>query len=285
MRTYFKNLIRRFIDNLIGYITNIGEIRRRLDIGIDAYWNEKRRHAKNPFIRFGEKYFSQNDEDGIILEITKRMDLKNGVFVEFGCGNGLENNSIILLFRGWRGVWIGNVDLAIQISSTERLNFIKAWVLIENCVGLLTEGLQQISAASMNVLSIDLDGNDYYFLAELLARGCNPDLIIVEYNGKFPPPISFVVPYCAERQWDLTDNFGASIQAFCDLMQPYQYSLVCCNLTGTNAFFVKSSYLHLFPEIPRDIGDIFVPADYNWFFRRGHKVSPATIERAFLQGK
>jgi hypothetical protein len=72
----------------------------------------------NPLTRKGCKYFSQNDEDGILLEIFRRID--NGgdtkkAFIEFGVGNGLENNSLILLMQGWRGFWAGGEDLAFTI--------------------------------------------------------------------------------------------------------------------------------------------------------------------------
>ena len=41
------------------------------------------------------------------------------------------------------------------------------------------------------------------------------------------------------------------------------YKLIVCNFaTGCNAFFVKESYADLFPEVPSDIKDIYVPAKY-----------------------
>jgi len=47
--------------------------------------------------RFGSKGYSQNDEDGIIREIFKRIGTTDKRFVEFGTGNGLENNTVFLL--------------------------------------------------------------------------------------------------------------------------------------------------------------------------------------------
>ncbi len=54
----------------------------------------------------GRKMFSQNDEDGIIIEIFRRIGTTNKTFVEFGCGDGIENNSYALLFQDWNGLWI-----------------------------------------------------------------------------------------------------------------------------------------------------------------------------------
>lgn len=44
----------------------------------------------NPLNRFGKKCFSQTDEDGIVMEILKRIGIiANGVYAEFGVGTGL----------------------------------------------------------------------------------------------------------------------------------------------------------------------------------------------------
>ncbi len=57
-------------------------------------------------IPHGYKVYSQNEEDGIIREIFNRIDTTNKTFVELGVGNGLENNTLTLLFENWKGLWI-----------------------------------------------------------------------------------------------------------------------------------------------------------------------------------
>src|SRR5699024_652937 len=54
----------------------------------------------------GYKTYSQSDEDGILESIFARLGEGGRSFAEFGCGNGLENNTHLLLLKGWRGVWI-----------------------------------------------------------------------------------------------------------------------------------------------------------------------------------
>lgn len=56
--------------------------------------------------------FSQFDEDSITLEILNRIGLHKGFFVEFGVGNGLENNSIVLLASDWEGAWFGGQEIS-----------------------------------------------------------------------------------------------------------------------------------------------------------------------------
>ena len=114
------------------------------------------------------------------------------------------------------------------------------------------------ACVSVDVISIDLDGNDYYFCNQLLKSGVSPSLFIVEYNARFAPPIKFVIDYDKNHNWDSSDYYGASLQSFVDLFTKYQYRLICCNAaTGVNAFFVKDINIHLFPEVPDDIEDIY----------------------------
>src|SRR5262245_9378792 len=56
--------------------------------------------------RHGFRTFSQNDEDGILQEIFRRIGTANRTFVEFGVQDGLESNTRLLLYQGWRGLWI-----------------------------------------------------------------------------------------------------------------------------------------------------------------------------------
>src|SRR5262249_44479602 len=55
---------------------------------------------------YGFSVYSQADEDGILEEILKRVDIPRGRFLEIGAGDGLENNTAYLLAKGWEGVWV-----------------------------------------------------------------------------------------------------------------------------------------------------------------------------------
>jgi hypothetical protein len=56
--------------------------------------------------RHGYRSFSQNEEDGVIDEIFRRIGTTNRFFVELGVETGVENNTLALLLGGWRGLWI-----------------------------------------------------------------------------------------------------------------------------------------------------------------------------------
>lgn len=279
MKSFLGRARNRLIQPLIPDISPL--LRSQYDSLLQAMHAEAARTAKNPLNRFGAKYFSQTDEDGITLEIVRRLGLTAGIFAELGVGDGLENNTLILLATGWRGFWIGGEDLAFNHQlNPKRLTYLKAWVSLENIVPLMRQGFESVVANELDVLSLDLDGNDFYFAKEILVAGIRPKLFILEYNAKFPPPIKWTISYDAKHVWDGTDYQGASLALFCELLAEFSYTLVCCNAaTGVNAFFVRNEYLPEFGDVPKDLEDIFVGCRYHLYRRWGHPPSGKTVER------
>lgn len=76
---------------------------------------------------FGFKGYSQNDEDGIIQEIFRRIGTTDRKFIEFGTGNGLENNTAYLLCQGWSGLWL---DGSMADHQAQTRNF--GWAIDKN---------------------------------------------------------------------------------------------------------------------------------------------------------
>ena len=64
------------------------------ELELAKMWGLHPQREANPLTRNPYKFFSQSDEDGITLEILRRMQLTNGSFLEFGVGNGFENNTL-----------------------------------------------------------------------------------------------------------------------------------------------------------------------------------------------
>ena len=124
--------------------------------------------------------FSQGGEDGITLEIIKRMEIKLGTFVEFGAGDGLENNSLILIALGWKGIWIDAKNLETTFPLTGRVRYGCHWITASNAVTILNKELHSHGILNVDLLSLDLDGNDYWILQNLLLSNLNPK--IIEHN-------------------------------------------------------------------------------------------------------
>lgn len=225
----------------------------------EIYKNRQLRHP-NLLCRYGKRIFCQSDEDGLTIEILRRLNVDKGSFIELGVGNGTENNTLALLSLGFKGAWIGGEELAFKISpQCQRLSYQKAWITLENIENLYKNALTSIGVENPDVLSIDLDGNDYYFMKKVLSLKSRPKLIICEINGIFPPPIEFTVEYSADHVWERDDYQGCSLSLMEKLLVTYGYKLIVCNAaTGVNAFFVSEEFFGLFPETPDNINDIYV---------------------------
>ena len=230
--------------------------------------------------RHGRKVWSQNDEDGILEEIFRRIGTPSRSFVEFGVSHGRECNTLKLLVEGWRGLWMESDPaqcerirrvFAAQIGDG-RLELQQASVTAENINALLAAS-KNASAGELDLLSIDIDGNDYHVLKALAAR---PRVLVVEYNGKYPPPIDLVIPYDPAHRWDGTDYAGNSLQAIANLAARKGYRLVGTNITGVNAFFVRRDLAgkHFADE---DVAALFNPARF--WLSPGYVSSYPTGER------
>ena len=62
---------------------------------------------------------------------------------------------------------------------------------------------------------------------------------MIEYNAGLRPPLSLTVPYQPNRAGDGTNFFGASLEALVRLGRAKGYRIVGCNISGSNAFFVR----------------------------------------------
>lgn len=251
------------------------------DILIEMRTEYMRTLDKNPISRLGRKCFSQGDEDGITLELINRLDIQNGHFVEFGVGDGTENNTLILKAIGWSGIWIGGQDILPTIpDKPASFIFDRKWISKSNVVELLQKNMRYSDANSINFLSIDLDGNDIEYLEEVLSKsGFLPDIVCAEYNAKFFPPVRWRMPYDENHLWKSDDYFGSSLMSYVDMMESHGYFLVACNSqSGSNAFFVKETHREKFMDIPREIMQIYKPPLYKFYSRYGHRKSTKTVE-------
>jgi hypothetical protein len=223
-------------------------------VAIETYLEQKLQQIKysNPLNlnRFEYQVLSQNGEDGIIYEIFSRIGTDSKFFVEFGVGNGTENNSAYLLLQNWEGIWIeGSKEYCdsmklgySDIIKDGKLQIKESFITKENIVKLFEESKVP---TNLDFLSIDIDGNDYW-VWEALGK-YKPRVVAIEYNASLGPHIEWVMPYNENHVWNGTEKghyFGASLKSFEILGRKLGYSLVGCNLTGANAFFVRNDLVN-----------------------------------------
>ncbi|MET3382597.1 MULTISPECIES: hypothetical protein [Variovorax] len=227
----------------------------------------------------GWNSYAQCDEDGMIracLERLKGRAEMSGTFIEVGCGNGLENNTHQLLLDGYRGGWLDgsprNIAFIAEHLGTlksERLLVTEAFVTKETVRPLVAQFREHLDTADIDFFSFDLDGNDLH-LMPLALEEIAPKIICVEYNGKFPPPTSLSMAYVGDHQWAEDDYYGATLQAWVDLFSG-RYTLVSCNLSGVNAFFVRDDLVAAFKVYPVD--QLYQPCRYWLVGNNGHRAS------------
>lgn len=196
--------------------------------------------------KYGFKVYSQNDEDGIIEEIFNRIGATNKVFIEFGVQDGIESNGHYLLLKGWKGLWIECDDESYRRIMTKFESVIKAGKLKVAYDFITRDNINRIFeehnvVGEIDLLSIDIDGNDYHVWKAIQA--VRPRVVVIEYNAKMPPSCEWVMPYCEQHMWDGGDKHGASLLALAGLAREKDYTLVGTNISGVNAFFVRNDCL------------------------------------------
>lgn len=223
-------------------------------------------------MRYQRQVCSQNGEDGIIHEIFRRIGTTNRVFAEVGVGNGSENNSAFLLSVGWTGFWIDGNDGYVEALKDRRdladgcLKWLVSFVTREN-IAVLFEQLGV--PREPDLLSIDIDQNTYFAWEGL--KGYQPRVVVVEYNSAIPPDVDWKVHYHADRTWDGSQNFGASLKAYENLGRKLGYSLVACEVVGANAFFVRDDLIEDKFAAPFTSENHYEPPRYELQSRRSHR--------------
>lgn len=157
---------------------------------------------------------SQGREDAILADIFARIGTTTRIAVEVGARDGVKgSNTHALRLAGWSCVLLDSHPQAPEVH--------QVWLTVENIVPTF----QRFGVpVSFDLLSIDVDGNDYHLWHGLVAY--MPRVVVIEYNCHFAPDEVAVMPYAPRRRWDKTTYYGASAAALVALGRRKGYSLV-----------------------------------------------------------
>ena len=214
--------------------------------------------------------FSQFGEDGIIQFLINSLENVPKTFVEFGVENYVESNTRFLLINNnWRGL--------VLDADQENINQIKEsyyfwkydlaaeykFINIENINEILNNYLEK---KPLGILSVDIDGNDYWILKKIDFDKFKPIFLICEYNSLLGKENSITIPYNKNfiRKFNSEEKFyyGASIKAICNLADNKGYSLLGSNSNGNNLFLynnyskyfdIKILMKHMFSVVLKNI--------------------------------
>ena len=209
----------------------------------------KKKNSKN-IQDYEFKIFSQWGEDGIIQKIIDSIEIKNKTFIEFGVGDFFESNCrFLMMHNNWSGFVIDSSEKMIEMLKKAyfywkyNLKSINAFIYKENINNLL---LKSEFNFDLGLLSIDIDGNDYYILEAISQY--KPRILVVEYNSLFGSKRNISIPYTPDFNRTKANSsnlyFGASLGAITYIAKKKGYILVGSNSSGVNAFYVRKDLMN-----------------------------------------
>jgi hypothetical protein len=289
-----KRLGRRAVERIL----DLADERRRLDertspatkIAQRALFLEYRRRigAGEPLPSVWEtgfRVFSQFDEDGVVLFLLGVAGLGTCRFVDLGAGDGTtaSNCANLALNLGFDGLFVDargrEVDRGRRFYSAhpdtrERPPvFVEAFLTRDNVDELLTTaGIE----GDIDLLSIDVDGNDYWLWEAL--DSVTPRFVVIEGHTELGLE-DYVMPYEPGFDWRRAPSgtrLGASPAALDRLAGQLGYRLVGSNMYGFNLCFARNDVgAETLPRIALDA--LFGHGSYRRAARAGE---PAASERA-----
>ncbi len=205
----------------------------------------------------GFRVFSQYEEDGKILLILAAIGMQNKTFVEIGSDDGINSNCANLALNfGYHGLFLDGNSRSIERGKRFYSKYPHPWMYAPKfkCAKVTAENINELVAEAglkgdIDVLSIDIDGNDYWVWNAL--EVVSPNIVIIETHVEFGMR-NIVVPYDADYFFPGKHPVyhGASPIAMVNLAKKKGYRLVGANDLGFNFIFVKNGLgeVHL-PEV------------------------------------
>jgi hypothetical protein len=197
--------------------------------------------------------YSQWGDDGIIQYLISKLEIPHKTFVEFGVENYRESNTRFLLINNnWSGLVIDGSEKNIDFVKKDILSW--GYELFSTCAFITKDNINELISTNflkkgynpeVGLLSIDIDGNDYWVWEKIDV--VNPIIVVVEYNSLFGSDNYWTIPYAEDfvRIHAHTSKlyYGASFAALYELGQKKGYSFIGCNSSGNNMYFIRNDKL------------------------------------------
>lgn len=211
--------------------------------------------------QFRKNIYSQNGEDGVIDFLCSKLNLSKGWCVEFGAWDGihLSNTRALITEKEWSAVLIEGdqsrfQSLTKEYRENERVYPLCAFVgSSDNDPNTLNQLLESTPIPEyFNLLSIDVDGNDYFIWKALTKYF--PAIVVIEANSSFETNVRFI--------GEQNSGIGTSAAALVELAKIKGYQLVAH--TG-NCIFVREDLYPLVGLEDNQLKDLF---DSSWLKKR-----------------
>jgi len=195
----------------------------------------------------GFRVFSQYEEDGKLLFILSIIGMQNKNFIEIGSDDGINSNCANLALNfGYTGLFLDGNPKAVKRGRKFYAKYPHPWMEDPKftCDLVKTDNINQLIKdanlkGNIDVLSIDIDGNDYWIWDAITE--VSPNIVIIETHIELGMR-NIVVPYDPDYFFPGKHPIyhGASPIAMVNLAQRKGYRLVGANDLGFNFIFVKN---------------------------------------------
>jgi hypothetical protein len=199
--------------------------------------------------------YSQSGEEGVLLEIFDIIGMSSRLAIEFGAWDGfhLSNTALFFSKMDWGAILI-EADPERYNTLVKNVAHLPAVKPINSMVDIGENSLENIlkthgaypTDGEVDLLSIDIDGNDYYVFESLATL--RPRVVVCEYNPTFPAEVDMYGAYGSDN------HMGSSISALNRIAIQKGYLLV--SITPNNGIWVRGEYSHLFARFNLDINDM-----------------------------
>jgi hypothetical protein len=258
MRNVIARLGRRLTERVLDAAASHQGLREKTSpstkIALKALYMSYRSAAQKgdklpPIADAGFRIFSQFDEDGIILFLLGAIGIGPAKFVDIGGGDGIwASNCANLAFNlGFHGLFIdGDSDSVARGRAIYQKHhdtsfypprFQHAIATRSNVNHILRDAGFE---GEIDLLSIDIDGNDYWIWEAI--ECVSPRIVLIETHVEFGLK-SIVVPYDETYVWHRGRHphyLGASPMAMTKLAKRLGYRLVGANRFGFNVFYLRN---------------------------------------------
>lgn len=179
--------------------------------------------------------YSQNGEEYWLKYIFDHLGTTNKHLVDLGAWDGTHlSNTRLLRELGWTAFLVDGKDFP---------DVYKAFITKENILEILEAGK---TPEEFDLLSIDLDGNDYWILDKLLTK-YKPRVIVSEYNSEHPVTDCKTIEYNPNFIFQAPeDYYGYTYGAGLKLADKHGYTIVWQN-SNLNLYYLRNDLL---PETP-----------------------------------
>lgn len=242
-----------------------------------AYFKKKITNIKKddwiynlPHVNRIRKY-SQFGEEGYIRYILNNIGHTDRFLVDIGCWDGWDDKNDRFTYHGFLSNTkyfidhFGYTGLFIDGNSRGNISIKEEWITRENVRDILNK---YNCPKEFTMLSIDLDGNDYYIIKEL-TKEFRPKLLICEVNRNIPLGISKTIKYDPNFTWKEDDYCGMSYSAALKMADSIGYRIIFQN-DSANLYLLRKDLL--------DNPDMEIPINFQHVITHEHNSEGEWVE-------